>query len=706
SSANVQVPGGIHGDACGIVQLGAGGRAVVAAEACRPTSGHGRDHAVRNLADAMVVLVGDVQVAGGIHGDACGIVQLGAGGRAVVAAEACRPTSGHGRDHAVRNLADAMVVLVGDVQVAGGIHGDACGIVQLGAGGRAVVAAEACRPTSGHGRDHAVRNLADAMVVLVGDVQVAGGIHGDACGIVQLGAGGRAVVAAEACRPTSGHGRDHAVRNLADAMVVLVGDVQVAGGIHGDACGIVQLGAGGRAVVAAEACRPTSGHGRDHAVRNLADAMVVLVGDVQVAGGIHGDACGIVQLGAGGRAVVAAEACRPTSGHGRDHAVRNLADAMVVLVGDVQVAGGIHGDACGIVQLGAGGRAVVAAEACRPTSGHGRDHAVRNLADAMVVLVGDVQVAGGIHGDACGIVQLGAGGRAVVAAEACRPTSGHGRDHAVRNLADAMVVLVGDVQVAGGIHGDACGIVQLGAGGRAVVAAEACRPTTGHGRDHAVRNLADAMVVLVGDVQVAGGIHGDARGIVQLGAGGRAVVAAEACRPTSGHGRDHAVRNLADAMVVLVGDVQVAGGINGDARGIVQLGAGGRAVVADVAGRPIAGNGSDHPIRDLADAVITIVGNVQVAGWVHGDAGGSVQLGADGRAVVAAEALRPVSRHGGDHPIRNLADARVKPVGDVQVASRIHSDALGPGQLGAGGRAVVAAVAFYPGPRHQGQDSR
>ena len=32
---------------------------------------------------------------------------------------------------------------------------------------------------------------------------------------------------------------------------------------------------------------------------------------------------------------------------------------------------------------------------------------------------------------------------------------------------------VGDVQVAGGVHGDACRVVQLGAGGRAVVAAEA-----------------------------------------------------------------------------------------------------------------------------------------------------------------------------------------------------------------------------------------
>ena len=55
----------------------------------------------------------------------------------------------------------------------------------------------------------------------------------------------------------------------------------------------------------------------------------------------------------------------------------------------------------------------------------------------------------------------------------CRPVSRHGGDHAVRDLADAVVVGVGDVEVAGGVHRDAAGAEQLGAGGRAVVAAEA-----------------------------------------------------------------------------------------------------------------------------------------------------------------------------------------------------------------------------------------
>ncbi len=71
------------------------------------------------------------------------------------------------------------------------------------------------------------------------------------------------------------------------------------------------------------------------------------------------------------------------------------------------------------------------------------------------------------------------------------------------------------------------------------------------------------------------------------------------------------------------------------------------------------------------------VGNVEVARGVHSDADGLAQLGAGGRAVVAAETKRPVSRHGGDHPVRDFADAVVTAVGNVKVAGGVHGDADG-----------------------------
>ena len=195
----------------------------------------------------------------------------------------------------------------------------------------------------------------------------------------------------------------------------------------------------------------------------------------------------------------------------------------------------------------------------------------------------------------------------------------------------------------------------------------------------------DAVVTGVGDVQVARGIHGDAAGNVQLGASGRPVVAAEAAaargarQTASRHGGDHPIRDDADAVVTTVGDVQVPGGIHGDARGTVQLGVAGRAVIAAEAWRSVSRDGSHHPIRDLADTVIPRVGDVQVARGIHGDAPRTAQLGAGGWAVVAAVAVRPIPRHGGDHPVRHLADPTAALVGDVQVVGGIHSDAVGPG---------------------------
>src|ERR1019366_1408410 len=167
-------------------------------------------------------------------------------------------------------------------------------------------------------------------------------------------------------------------------------------------------------------------------------------------------------------------------------------------------------------------------------------------------------------------------------------------------------------------------------------------------------------VTRVGDIEVAGGVHGDPHGAAQLGAGGRAVVAAETLRPISRRGGDHPVRDLADAVVDRVGDVQVAGRVDGDPGGKVQLGAGGRAVVAQTRRAP-ARHGGDHPARYLADEAVTEeggIGEVKVAVRIHGDALWTPQLGAGGRASVE-KARRGPARHGGNHPARYLADADV-----------------------------------------------
>jgi len=102
-----------------------------------------------------------------------------------------------------------------------------------------------------------------------------------------------------------------------------------------------------------------------------------------------------------------------------------------------------------------------------------------------------------------------------------------------------------------------------------------------------------------------------------------------------------------------VGDVEIACGVHADAYRPVQQGAGCRAVIAAVA-RVRSHHGGDHPVRNLADAVVTHVGDVEVADGIHGDALETGQLGAGGGAVVAAEPICAISRRGGDYPVRTL----------------------------------------------------
>src|SRR5882724_9570617 len=61
--------------------------------------------------------------------------------------------------------------------------------------------------------------------------------------------------------------------------------------------------------------------------------------------------------------------------------------------------------------------------------------------------------------------------------------------------------------------------------------------------DHSVRDFAYAVVAPVCNIQVAGGVHGDAQRIVQLGLGGGPAIAAEALRSISRHSSDHSVRD-------------------------------------------------------------------------------------------------------------------------------------------------------------------
>jgi len=98
--------------------------------------------------------------------------------------------------------------------------------------------------------------------------------------------------------------------------------------------------------------------------------------------------------------------------------------------------------------------------------------------------------------------------------------------------------------------------------------------------------------------------------MAQLGIGGPAIIAAEAVRTVSRHGGDYPIRDLADATVQVIRNIQVAGGVQGYPVRFEQLRAGRRSVVAAETRGPVPSDRGDYPVHDLADSIVIEVGNI------------------------------------------------------------------------------------------------
>ena len=106
----------------------------------------------------------------------------------------------------------------------------------------------------------------------------------------------------------------------------------------------------------------------------------------------------------------------------------------------------------------------------------------------------------------------------------------------------------------------------------------------------------------------------------------------------------------AHAAIQAVGEVEVALAVEGEAVRLVQVSPGGGAAVAGEALGAVAGDRGDHlgPGIDPADAVVVGVGEGQVARAVEGDVEGRVERGLGGGSPVSGEARPPGADRAGD----------------------------------------------------------
>ena len=182
---------------------------------------------------------------------------------------------------------------------------------------------------------------------------------------------------------------------------------------------------------------------------------------VDVARGVHVYAPGLAELRRRRRPPVAAEPSGPGAGDRRNvpRSGIDLADSVVFPIADVEVARGVHRHPAGLVQLRRGGRPAITAEARRAAGKRlddrpGQQAAGRadeggdvpgsgvDLADTVVVRVGDVDVAGAVHRHPVGTVEPRRRRQAAVSREAGHPrgASKDGNASPTANPADDAVI--------------------------------------------------------------------------------------------------------------------------------------------------------------------------------------------------------------------------------------------------------------------------
>ena len=225
----------------------------------------------------------------------------------------------------------------------------------------------------------------------------------------------------------------------------------------------------------------------------------------------------------------------------------------------------------------------------------------------------------------------------------------------------------------------------VGDGGAPALATDVAGP-------RCVADAPDAPVAVVSHCDAAVAVDRDARRVAEPSGDRRAV--RQPAAAGAGQRAHLAADQRPDALVGGVGDEDVAGAVDGDALGVVQLGDGWRAV--EVAGLAGACEVTDDARgRDAAQPVVAEIGDQHVAVAVERDGDRLVELGVSALAIVVA--LGALAGDGGDRAVgAHQADAVVVTVGDIGGATGRQREAVGLVKARRGPLAVGKA-AVQPG---------
>ena len=306
--------------------------------------------------------------------------------------------------------------------------------------------------------------------------------------------------------------------------------------------------------------------------------------------------------------------------------------------------------------------------------------------------------------------------------------------HAGRGeLADQVISIISHKNIVIPIHGGADGRFEHGGGGGAIGVAGIAVPIgqvrniARQGGDHTRRSdCANQIIETVSHQEVAGTVQRGADGKVKRRAdprtigvpaiGATVIAAIGQVINVPRQGGDHPGRgDLADQIVVGVGHKKVAGAIHGQTGGRVKLrrrsepvGIAGivRTVVTAIGqGIGVARQGGDHPGRgEPTDQVVSGIGNINVAGSIHGGAFGRIEPGVGPQAIGVTGIVIPIGqiigipRQCGHHAgRRDFSDQVIIVVSHIQKTVAVNvfgisAEGVGPGGEGQGRRPIGPVV--------------
>ena len=210
--------------------------------------------------------------------------------------------------------------------------------------------------------------------------------------------------------------------------------------------------------------------------------------------------------------------------------------------------------------------------------------------------------------------------------------------------------------------------------GRVILGAARAQNTGQGGHDAGRRDFSNRIIVRVGHVDIPAAVDRQAERTAKTGSAAGAI---DETLLSGGPGErryDAGGGNFSNHVIAPIGNVKIAGGVDGQPLGQVELRrAGGTVGGPDPEWR--AGiRGDDARRGDFPDFEITRVGHIDIAGRIDGDTGGKTEPRRAARAVRGTRGP-PAARQGRNDSRRgNHPDRVVDRVGHVQILRRIDGD--------------------------------